>query len=900
MSPPPAPSFDPSYDHLIPTGVIQAWTDGSPDGGVTLLQGQGVKVGIVDSGAQSTLPALAGRITWYQNYVGTDTSTQDAYGHGTLVTAEIGGVPVAQGAYGLPFRGGVAPAASLYVARALSDQGNGSDPDFVQAINDMAALGVRLFNVSAGSSTSITQAVTRQTTEGNTSLVWEARAYHTLIDKDALIVWAAGNFGDADVSQNAGLPYVAPQYAHHWLAVVNVALNSSGQPNGLDTGVSSTACGVAASWCLAAPGLFYGVPVPGTSFPDGVSEGTSNAAPIVTGVAALVWQKFPWMSASNVQEVLLGTATSLGDPALYGYGMVNADKAVKGPALLDWGTFEVNVPAGTSAIFANDLSGAGSLLVANAGTGALVLSGQDRYTGGTVVQSGLLQVNGTLASAVTVGSGGVLGGSGVVSGSVSSAAHGAVSTQYGALRIQGNYLASASALTIVRAGTPLTVTGSATVAGSTLSVDVPSGYVAKSVEPMIQANGGLNGTFGALTVLGGVYVSGTLSYTSTEAEVSLSRTPAVAIAAAAAPVTAVAIHQAAAHIDHALTVADGWASNATPGHEGFLAAAVQFQQAPTLAAAAASIDSLSGQIHASTQALTLEQGQIINRSFADRFAQGMDEAGAWMQLIGSNGEIGRSGFASGKFDGGGAVLGADLLLSERFTAGAAFDWDTMHASYGGMTGSGKSNTIGASLYGRYDVGALYVAGRLGQDWVSSHVNRYALLGESSQTIASDRDDRLGVAYLESGYRVVLGGGTLTPFMATSYDHLRSGAFAESGAGGWGLMVTAQSHDQLDGQLGLRFSMEWDGRAGHSGLTAYALWQSVLSGLDTSLRASFVGVPAATFAVSGVQVPRNAGWFGIGWSTRADHGWSWFLNADGQVSGGPTRSLSLTAGVRRAW
>lgn len=813
--------------------------------------------------------------------------------------AEIGGVAVAHGAHGLPFRGGVAPSASLYVARALSDQGGGSDLYFVPAINDMAALGVRLFNVSAGSPTSITQAVTRQTTEGNTSLVWETSAYRTIIDKDALIVWAAGNFGDADVSQNAGLPFVAPQYAHHWLAVVNVALDSSGQPAGLDAGTSSNACGVAASWCLAAPGLFYGVPVPGTAFPDGVSQGTSNAAPIVTGVAALVWQKFPWMSASNVQEVLLGTATPLGQASLYGYGMVNADKAVKGPALLDWGTFEVHVPDGSSATFANDLSGTGALLVANAGTGALLLAGQDSYTGGTTVQSGVLQVNGTLASAVTVG-GGTLGGSGVVNGNVTLAAHGAVSTQYGALKIQGNYVAPAQASTVVRAGTPLVVTGSATITGSTLTVDVPSQYIARSVEPMLQADGGLIGSFGALGVLGGVYVGGTLSYTSTQVNISLSRTSTVSVVAAAAPVVATATQQTAVHIDQALAVADGWALNATPGHEAFLAAAGQFQQAPTLAAAAVSIDSLSGQIHASSLALTLEQGQIINRRFADRFTQAVDGVGPWMQLVGSQGEIGRSSYASGSFDGGGAVLGADVAVSDHVIVGAAVDWDTLHASYGAVTGTGKSNTLGVSLYGRYGAGALYVAGRLGLDRVSSQVNRYALLGETRQTIASDRDDTLGVAYLESGYRAAFGGGALTPFIAASYDHLRSAAFSESGAGGWGLMAKAQSHAQFDGQLGLRFSKDWDWRAGHSSLTAYALWQSVLSGVDTSLRASFVGVPSASFDVSGVQVPRHAGWLGVGWSTWTGDGWSWFVNMDGQVSGGPTQSLSVTAGLRKAW
>ena len=239
--------------------MVDAWKDGSLDGGATLLQGQGVKIGIVDTGAQSTNPALIGRIAWYENYVGTDTSTQDAAGHGTLVTQIIGGTATAQGSGGYPFRGGVAPQSVLYVARAIPDTGSGAEANFVQGLNDMMSLGVRLFNISAAQSSSITD-VASQKGDPSSSVSWEATAYAGVLQHDALVVWAAGNSGKADVSQSAGLPYLESQYAHNWLAVVNVSLDANGHVTGLDTSsdVPSNACGVAAAWCLAAPGTFYG------------------------------------------------------------------------------------------------------------------------------------------------------------------------------------------------------------------------------------------------------------------------------------------------------------------------------------------------------------------------------------------------------------------------------------------------------------------------------------------------------------------------------------------------------------------------------------------------------------------------------------------------------------------
>jgi fibronectin-binding autotransporter adhesin len=67
--------------------------------------------------------------------------------------------------------------------------------------------------------------------------------------------------------------------------------------------------------------------------------------------------------------------------------------------------------------YAGVISGAGSLT--QAGTGSLILTGASTYAGATTVSAGLLQVDGSLASALTnVNSGGTLGGSGSIAGDV--------------------------------------------------------------------------------------------------------------------------------------------------------------------------------------------------------------------------------------------------------------------------------------------------------------------------------------------------------------------------------------------------------------------------------------------------------------------------------------------------
>lgn len=61
-------------------------------------------------------------------------------------------------------------------------------------------------------------------------------------------------------------------------------------------------------------------------------NGTSAAAPNVTGVASLVWSADPNLSATQVRSILSDTAYDLGAPGydtVYGYGLVNADAAVR-------------------------------------------------------------------------------------------------------------------------------------------------------------------------------------------------------------------------------------------------------------------------------------------------------------------------------------------------------------------------------------------------------------------------------------------------------------------------------------------------------------------------------------------------------------------------------------------
>lgn len=120
--------------------------------------------------------------------------------------------------------------------------------------------------------------------------------------------------------------------------------------------------------------------------------GTSFSAPIVTGTAALL-QRYPWMSNDNLRTTLLTTAQDIGAVGVdskFGWGLLDAGKAMNGPASFPFGDFTADTK-GTSDIaysFRNDISGTGGLI--KKGGSQLQLHGNNTYTGKTVIEGGSL------------------------------------------------------------------------------------------------------------------------------------------------------------------------------------------------------------------------------------------------------------------------------------------------------------------------------------------------------------------------------------------------------------------------------------------------------------------------------------------------------------------------------
>jgi len=861
------------------------------------VTGAGVTVGIVDTDFNVSDPQLAGRISKTVYSVG----GADGDTHGTEVAEVLAGST-----------SGIAPGASLQVA-AAGTTGDGLLLNN-QMYQDLYNKGVRIFNQSNGVSP----------VGASVGLALSLHAlYQPYVARQALFIWSTGNDGAAQPNLNASLPSLFSDLQSGWLAVT--AVNAVGGSNGYsfsDTvpGVISSyanRCGVAANWCLAAAGDF----ISGTS---GTRVfGTSFAAPAVSGAAAMVQQAYPWMNADLIRQTILSTATDMHDPATYGWGLLNASKAVNGPALFDQRLAlgpNVNVQFdNASSVFKNDIGGDAGLN--KSGSGQLTLAGNNTYTGASNVLGGRLNITGAVASSVNVGASGQLGGDGGrIHGNVNNS--GRVNNSGAGLTIDGNYVAVPTAVLANQLNTTLTVGGAAILGNSHLVATTPSGnqdpsgYVTQQVGvtgKVISAAGGVSGQFKDLSFEAdgvsftpGVFIAATLLYQAQQVDLQISRTNVVSMAAAAFgndPTRS----NAAANLETGLQAADQMvASGNVNGTNGaFLASAAALQKSASVAVAGQVLDSLSGQIHASAQALTFQQSQALNRDLGNRLsalgsqAQGPDGTGLWVSAIGASGKLSESGYATGDTSLWGGQFGVDTHLGPDTIVGAALAYADSTASFDRLGGQSKGRNTSVSLYGRQAFGnsGWYASGRAGVASIDSTVTRTAVIGNTEQNLSAGHADSLWSAYAESGYVLPLSADTrLTPYAGLAYDHLKRGGFTESG-GVFGLTADSQSYRQTAGLLGLRGDSRFQWSGGMSVVQAYAAWQHAFTAGSLDFGAAYVGAPAAGFTVQGIGLPRNSGWVGLGLNTAVDKRWGWYLNYDAQLGDGGLRNNVLSLGLR---
>lgn len=575
-TPPPAKPQEPAFDaHLSVTNARAAQAAG--------LTGQGVRIGIVDSGVQRDAVALNGRVLANLNYIDparNNLAVDDVVGHGTAVASLAAGAAVGT------WPGGIAPGAQIVSARIISDtrptdDGSGRGNAFsgplgvAQVHQDLISYNVKVMNNSWGGLYWTDLPTTAQ-------VAAEYRPF--VINHGGLVVFAAGNDARTEPSSLAALPsqkgvagtLPAADLERGWLVATAVDPYTPGA-----LASYANACGQAARYCLAAPGSAVYPDASGGSYYW--NYGTSFAAPLISGAAALVWQRFPYFNNDLVRQTLLGTAKDIGAPGVdpvFGYGLLDIGRAVKGPGRFDWGDVVANVDvASTGSLWSNDIVGSGGLV--KQGGGTLVLGGNNSYAGATRIERGILslQNGGVIRSNVTIlgqpdpDSTGLQfnGGTPRVIGNVVNGSSVFLTTGSTTGTIEGNYTQQAGGQLMIALGAnALQVTGTASINGGVRVHGFVSGYVPQSGsrQDLVHAAGGLSGTFSSPATSSGLQglslLQSSYGYDSNNAWLNLAQVSVTSAACAAPGRAPWARPGRAASPATALTAVAGWPARIWP------------------------------------------------------------------------------------------------------------------------------------------------------------------------------------------------------------------------------------------------------------------------------------------------------------------------------------------------
>ncbi len=277
-------------------GFSQAWNTS---------KGAGVTVAVVDTGVDGSVVEPNGAVVGGTDVSGIgsadgQTPVGDDSNHGTLVASLLAG-------RGTPAGGGligVAPEASILsvsVAFGTSDATLSNDDQIAAGIRWAVDNGADVINMS----------LTRNTLDWPTS--WDD-AFMYAFDHDVVVVAAAGNRGSG--TTEVGAPATIP-------GVLTVA----GVDQAKEASFDASSQGITIA--VAAPSEKLVGVAPGGGYMQWY--GTSAAAPIVSGLVALVRSAYPKLDAAQVINRVIATANPNGHTVpspVYGNGLIDAAAAV--------------------------------------------------------------------------------------------------------------------------------------------------------------------------------------------------------------------------------------------------------------------------------------------------------------------------------------------------------------------------------------------------------------------------------------------------------------------------------------------------------------------------------------------------------------------------------------------
>lgn len=583
----------------------------------------------------------------------------------------------------------------------------------------------------------------------------------------------------------------------------------------------------------------------------------------------------------------------------------------------------------------------GAIGLVKAGSGDLVLTNANTYSGLTAVAAGTLEVDGSIAGNAMV-AGGILRGTGLIGGSLlnDAAVNPGRASAPGTLQVAGSFTQRFTGSLDIRLASPasydrLAIGGAAALNGA-LNVSYLDGFKARAGDTftILTAAGGVSSQFASfndahanntILTLGVIYQKNDVllafmqgsfaalseSFALTPNELAVARAldqlashhpsdkliqqlDSLPLAQLPGTFSLLSPEDFAAIFTAGLALSEVQVGNLERRLEDVRQGSTGFSDSGFAVSDTHGAQNFDGKtILAPDGKSVLSPDGKDSRGPQEFVAPSVPNDPRWGFFISGTGELGdlesTSTARGSSFTTGGVTVGADYRVNRHFVLGVALGYANTSSdlSRGGNLDidSGKG-----SLYGTYYDGGFYLNGIVGGGYSSYDTKRRTLGGFArGETDGTDFNALLG-----TGYDVHLGAFTVGPVASLQFATVGLDSFSEHGALG-ALRVDSQSQDSLKSAVGLKAS--YAAKLGRVVLTpeVRAQWQHEYEDSRSTIDAGFGS--GRSFSVTGPRIGRDGLLLDAGVSAQLNANVALFVFYTGEIGRENYTVHSVNGGLR---